>query len=41
MKAEHLMDAMGTIREIYKSAEPDLRKRMKADLTKLVGEMPT
>lgn len=38
---EHLMDAMGTIREIYKSAEPDLRKRMKADLTKLVGEMPT
>lgn len=38
---EHMMDAMGTIREIYKSAEPDLRKRMKADLTKLVGEMPT
>lgn len=38
---EHMMDAMGTIREIYKSAEPDLRKRMKSDLTKLIGEMPT
>lgn len=38
---EHLMDVMGSIREIYKSADPDMRKRMKSDLTKLVGEMPT
>ena len=38
---EHLMDVMGSIREIYKTADPDMRKRMKSDLTKLVGEMPT
>lgn len=38
---EHLMDVMGSIREIYKTAEPDMRKRMKSDLTKLVSEMPT
>lgn len=38
---EHLMDVMNTIREIYKGADPDQRKRMKSDLTKLVGEMPT
>lgn len=38
---EHMMDTIGTIRELYRTAEPDLKKRMKADLTKLVGEMPT
>ena len=38
---EHLMDVMGSVREIYKTADPDMRKRMKSDLTKLVGEMPT
>lgn len=38
---EHMMDTIGTIREMYRTAEPDLKKRMKADLTKLVGEMPT
>lgn len=38
---EHMMDTIGTIREMYRTAEPDLRKRMKTDLTKLVGEMPT
>lgn len=37
---EHMMDTIGTIREMYRTAEPDLKKRMKADLTKLVGEMP-
>lgn len=37
---EHLMDVMGSVREIYKTADPDMRKRMKSDLTKLVGEMP-
>ena len=35
------MDVMGSVREIYKTADPDMRKRMKSDLTKLVGEMPT
>lgn len=29
------------MREIYKSADPEMKKRIKADLTKLVGEMPT
>ena len=38
---EHMMDTIGTIREMYRTAEPDLKKRMKSDLTKLVGEMPT
>lgn len=38
---EHLMDVMGSVREIYKTADPDMRKRIKSDLTKLVGEMPT
>lgn len=38
---EHLMDVMGSVREIYKTADPDMRKRMKSDLTKLVGDMPT
>lgn len=38
---EHMSDTMTTIRDIYKSADPELKKRIKADLTKLVGEMPT
>lgn len=37
---EHVMDTIATIREIYKSADPELRTRIKGDLTKLVGEMP-
>ena len=37
---EHMMDTIATIREIYKSADPELRTRMKGDLTKLIGEMP-
>ena len=36
---EHVMETMTTIREIYDNADPDLKKRMKADLSKLVGEM--
>lgn len=36
---EHMMSAMSTIREIYDSADPELKKRMKTDLTKLTGEM--
>lgn len=36
---EHMMETMTTIREIYDNADPELKKRMKADLSKLVGEM--
>lgn len=36
---EHLMATMSTIREIYDNADPELKKRIKADLTKLTGEM--
>lgn len=36
---EHMMESMSTIREIYDNADPELKKRMKADLTKLAGEM--
>lgn len=36
---EHMMESMATIREIYDNADPELKKRMKADLTKLAGEM--
>ena len=37
---EHVMDTIATIREIYKAADPELRTRIKGDLTKLIGEMP-
>lgn len=37
---EHLMDTMTTLREIYKVSDPELKKRIKSDLTKLVAEMP-
>ena len=37
---EHVMDTIATVREIYKAADPELRTRIKGDLTKLVGEMP-
>lgn len=36
---EHMMESMSTIREIYDNADPDLKKRMKSDLTKLASEM--
>lgn len=38
---EHLMDTMTTIKEIAKGVDPDMRKRIKSDLTKLVGDIPT
>lgn len=41
MAMEHISDSMGTIRDIWKNADPTLKKRMKADLTTLVGEMKT
>lgn len=36
---EHVGDTIATIRDIWKSADPDLKKRMKADFTNLIGEM--
>lgn len=36
---EHLSDTMATIREIWDAAEPEQRKRIKNDLSTLVGEM--
>lgn len=36
---EHLSDSIVSIKEIWASADPALKKKMKADLTALVGEM--
>lgn len=36
---EHVMESIATLREIWDSADPDMRKRMKTDMTKLVGDM--
>lgn len=36
---EHLAETMATVREMWDDSDPDMRKRMKADLTKLVSEM--
>lgn len=36
---KHMMETMGTIREMWDDADPDLRKRMKADLTNLMATM--
>lgn len=36
---EHMADTVATIREIWKNAEPELRKRMKTDMKKLLEEM--
>lgn len=36
---EHVADMMVTVRDMWQSADPDLKKQMKADMTKLVGEM--
>lgn len=35
----YLSNAMTSIQEIYEAADPDLKKRMKMDLTKLASEM--
>lgn len=37
--SEHIGDTISTIREIWSTADPELRMRMKSDLTALVGEM--
>lgn len=36
---EHMAETMMTLREMWDDADPELRKRMKADLTKLTSEM--
>ena len=36
---EHMMETMSTIREMWDDADPDLRTRMKADLTNLVTNL--
>ena len=36
---EHVRDIVATARDIWKDADPNLRKQMKEDFTKLVGEM--
>ena len=38
---KHVYNSITTVREIYKAADPEMKKRIKADLIKLVGEMPT
>lgn len=36
---EHLMDTLDTMRDIWKDADPQLRKKMKSELTSLVQDM--
>lgn len=37
---KHMNQAIDSFRELWKDADPVMRKRMKTDLTALVGEMP-
>lgn len=37
---KHMTETMQTIREMWKDADPAMKKKMKADLTGLIGEMP-
>ena len=36
---EHMVETMATIREMWDDADPDLRARMKTDLTNLVTNL--
>lgn len=36
---EHIANTLESIRTIWSSSDPELKKRMKADLTALVGEL--
>lgn len=38
---EHLSDTLVTLRDIWSTADPELKKRMKNDLSNLMGEMGT
>ena len=35
----HMNEAVATFKEIWREADPELRQKMKTDLTKLMGEM--
>lgn len=37
--AHHMNEAIATFKEIWREADPELRQKMKTDLTKLMGEM--
>lgn len=37
---KHMNQTIDSFREMWRDADPNMRKRMKEDLTKLVGEMP-
>ena len=36
---EHIANTLESIRTIWSSSDPELKKRMKADLTVIVGEL--
>jgi len=36
---EHLSDTLSTVMDMYRAADPDLRKRIKADIAKLAADM--
>lgn len=36
---EHMTDTIETVKDIWQDADPSLRKKMKADLSALIGEM--
>lgn len=36
---DHLMETMATLHEIWDDADPELKKRMKGDLTKFTTEL--
>lgn len=36
---EHLANTVATIREIWKHADPEMRNRMKSDITVLMNDM--
>lgn len=36
---EHISDTIATVSEMYRSADPDIKKRIKSDFTKLVADM--
>lgn len=38
---EHLRDSISTIREMWRDAEPAMKKKIKTDLSGLINEMPT
>lgn len=37
----HIMDTIATVKEIYKSSDPELRKKIKDDINRLASEMTT